>query len=315
MTDGFTFHADDGRVIYVHRWLPAEPPRAILQIVHGMSEHAGRYADLAHAMVQRGWGVYADDHRGHGRSVPEGEEPGHMADDDAFGRTTADVHRLNELITDRHPGAPRVLFGHSMGSFVLQQLLGDHPGDAIGFALSASNGRPPPIAAAGKVLARLERLRVGARGTSRLLKALSFDDFNKRFAPNRTEFDWLSRDESEVDKYVADPMCGFSCSTQSWIGLLDALPRLTSPEHLSRIPKNMPIYLFAGTEDPVGGRAGVRSLVDAYRAAWLTNVDVVLYEGARHETLHETNKQEVADQLIAWCERLVAKSSDQRAAS
>ena len=303
-----TFASDDGTRIYVHSWLPAAAPRAVLQISHGMSEHAGRYAELARAFVARGWAVYANDHRGHGRSIANGDEPGHMADDDGFARSVADVHSLNGYIAEQHGGAPRVMLGHSMGSFFLQQLLADHPGDAMGFAFSGSNGKPPPIAAAGRVIARAERARLGKRGKSAILKTLSFDDFNKRFKPNRTEFDWISRDPDEVDKYVADPLCGFSCTVQSWIALLDSLPRLTSPEVVRRIPKHKPIYLFAGSDDPVGGRAGVRSLADTYRGAWLTDVELRLYEGARHETLHETNRQEVIDNLLTWCDRVVSKA-------
>jgi alpha-beta hydrolase superfamily lysophospholipase len=268
-----------------------------------MSEHAARYAELAAALVERGFAVYANDHRGHGRSIVEGEEPGHMADEDAFGRAVGDVHRLAGLVAERHPGLRRILLGHSMGSFLVQQLMADHPGDAHGFALSASNGKPPPIAAAGRLLARVERRRLGKRGRSTLLAALSFDDFNKRFAPTRSEFDWLSRDDREVDKYIDDPLCGFFCSTESWVDLLDALGGLTSTDYLDRIPKDKPVYAFAGSEDPVGGAAGVRALVDAYRGAWMTDVTLRIYQGGRHEMLHEINRREVIAELVDWCER------------
>ncbi len=302
-TSSFEITAPDGQPIHVQRWEPEGGPSAVVQIAHGMAEHAGRYAPLAEIFAERGWAVYASDHRGHGRSIPAGEEPGHMGPG-GFAHAVEVLYAVGRRIAEEHPGVPRVLLGQSMGSFLVQRLIGDHPDAADAAVLSASDGKPPPIAAVGRYIARLERLRVGPRGTSKLLQALSFDSFNKKFAPNRTAFDWLSRDEREVDLYVDDPLCGFAVTTQTWIDLLDALGDLTSPRHLARIDRDLPIYVLAGTKDPVGdfGR-GVRRLVEAYRAAGLRNVELALYEGGRHEMLHETNRDEVIAKVIAWIER------------
>jgi alpha-beta hydrolase superfamily lysophospholipase len=277
----------------------------VVQIVHGMSEHAARYRELGERLVASGYAAYAHDQRGHGRSVPPGEEPGHIADEDGFDRAVADVRCVSQRVAVEHPAAARVLLGHSLGSFLVQRLLYEHPDEMAAAVLSASNGRPPPIAALGRVVARLERARLGRRGRSKLLDALSFGDFNRHFRPNRTGFDWLSRDQIEVDAYVADPLCGLLCSTQCWIDLLDALPKLTRPANLARIPKALPIYAFAGDRDPVGdmGR-GVLRLVDAYRRAWLTDVTHRLYPGGRHEMLHETNRHEVMNDLVGWLDRV-----------
>jgi alpha-beta hydrolase superfamily lysophospholipase len=137
-----------------------------------------------------------------------------------------------------------------------------------------------------------------------LLQKLSFESFNDRFRPNRTEFDWLSRDEAEVDRYVADPLCGFAVTVATWISVLDALPSLATAEAIARMPKDKPLYVFAGTHDAVGdfGR-GVTRLVDDYRAAWLTDLTVRLYDGGRHEMLHEVNRGEVVAELLAWAKR------------
>jgi alpha-beta hydrolase superfamily lysophospholipase len=313
-SDTFTLDSDDGAVIFVRRWLPEEAPRAVLQLVHGMAEHSARYAGLAAYFCERGYAVYAHDHRGHGRSVPDGGDHGDMGVDDTFERAVGDVHRVSLRIAEEQSGLPRILCGHSMGSFMLQRVLAEYPDDAVGFALSASNGKPPAIANAGRGVARLERARLGADGKSAVLKALSFDDFNKKFKPNRTDFDWLSRDDAEVDAYITDPWCGFSVTTQAWIDFLDALQGLTDDEQLARIPKEKSIYLFAGDQDPVGDMGkGVRRLADAYRAAWLTDVELKLYPGARHETLHETNKEEVGADLHAWCERALSRAAARRA--
>lgn len=302
----FTLDAPDGHPIHVSAWLPEGEPTVTIQIAHGMAEHAGRYTRLARELCARGWAVYANDHRGHGRSIPDGEAPGHLGSD-GFAHAAAVVSALARRIEDEHPRARRVLFGHSFGSFLVERLLYTEPSLAHAVVLSASNGKPPPIAAAGRYVARLERLRLGAKGKSKLIDALTFKDFNRHFKPNRTDFDWISSDEAEVDAYRDDPMCGFVLSVQSWLDLLDALGSLTAKENLARIPRDLPIYIFAGTKDPVGdfGR-GVERLAGAYRAAGLRRVDLRLYEGGRHEMLHEKNADEVIAELIAWIERATA---------
>jgi alpha-beta hydrolase superfamily lysophospholipase len=290
-TSSFTFTAPDGHPIEARAWLPEGEPSVAVQIVHGMAEHAARYERLATALVAQGWAVYAHDHRGHGGSVLAGEDPGHMGQD-GFSHAVQVVILLNRRMAEAHPGASRVLLGHSMGSFMVQRLLYTLPGAMDAAILSASNGKPPPIANLGRVVARLERKRLGPRGKSALLDALSFRDFNRKFRPNRTDFDWLSRHEEEVDRYVADPLSGFLVTTQTWVDLLDALGELTLPANLARIPKSLPIYVFAGTRDAVGdmGR-GVASLAEAYRRAGLRDVELKLYSGGRHEMLHETNAE------------------------
>ena len=297
----FNFATTDGQRLHVYSWLPDGQPKAVMQIAHGMAEHAARYGELAAHLVDRGFAVYAHDHRGHGRTVDEGQEHGHFADQDGWGKLVDDVHCLNRHIAAEHQGLPIVLFGHSMGSFMVQQLLFEHPEDVDAAVLSASNGRPPPIAHLGRAIARIERLRLGKQGKSKLINAMSFGDFNRKFAPNRTDFDWLSRDQAAVDKYVADPWCGFMCSTQSWVDLLDALTSLTAPENLARVPKELPIYLFAGDQDAVGdmGR-GVRRLADAYRSAWLRHVTIKLYPEGRHEMLNGLDKKQVTSDLLDW---------------
>ncbi|MBW1875832.1 MAG: alpha/beta fold hydrolase, partial [Deltaproteobacteria bacterium] len=188
-----------------------------------MAEYGARYARLAQALATAGYTTYAHDHRGHGKSVPEGTPPGHMADNDSWNRIVEDAHGVNREIAKRHPGVPIIVLGHSMGSFVLQQLLFEHPNDMVAAALSGSNGKPPAIAMIGKLVARIERVRVGKRNPSPVMQKLTFDEYNKAYAPARTEFEWLSRDPEEVDKYVADPLCGFAVSTQVWIDMLRAL--------------------------------------------------------------------------------------------
>ncbi|MDH3201001.1 MAG: lysophospholipase [Myxococcales bacterium] len=301
----FTFQTVDGTKLHVSGWT-IDNPKAVVQVIHGMAEYGSRYARLAQALADAGYSTYAHDHRGHGKSIAEGQPPGHMADEDSWNRIVEDAHGVNREIAKRHPNSPIIILGHSMGSFVLQQLLFEHPNDMVAACLSGSNGKPPAIATLAKVIARIERLRVGKRKPSPVLQKLTFEDYNKAFKPNRTEFDWLSRDEHEVDLYVADPLLGFAVSTQTWIDMIDALGRIANPRNIAKVPQGMPIYLFAGSEDPVGDKGkGMRNLYDAYKRAAIFDVRLKLYEGARHETLNETNRQEVTNDFIAWCDEVI----------
>lgn len=300
----FTFQTVDGAKLHVSGWA-IDNPKAVVHILHGMAEYGSRYGRLAAALADAGYTTYAHDHRGHGKSI-NGDLVGHMADYDGWNRVVEDAHGVNREVAKRHPGVPLVLLGHSMGSFVAQQLLFEHPSDMIATCLSASNGKPPPIAAVGKLVARIERLRLGKRKPSPLIQKLTFEDYNKRFAPNRTTADWLSRDPDEVDIYVADPLMGFAVTTQTWIDMLVALGRIADRKNIARVPKDMPIYLFAGDKDPVGAEGkGMQNLYESYKSAGVFDVRLKLYEGGRHEMLNETNRDEVTKDFIAWCDEVV----------
>jgi len=299
----FTFRADDGESLFARRWLPAAPPRAIVQIVHGLTEHSARYARLAAALNDAGYGVYAADLRGHGPRAAAADR-GHFADEGGWDKVVGDLWTLNLRIAADEPGTPIVLLGHSLGSFLGRSFIARHSDALAGVVLSGSSGRPPMIATFGRLIAREERLRLGRRGKSDPVFQMWFGDFNKPFRPARTAFDWLSRDEKEVDAYVADPFCGFPFTTQLAIDVLDALPHATSPASLAAIRKDMPIYVFSGERDPVG--ANIKGLIGDLKAAGFTRLTTRLYPGARHETLNETNRDEVTRDLIAWLDGVAA---------
>lgn len=308
----FTYATPDGVTLHVSGWV-IDSPKAIVQILHGMAEYGSRYQRLATALADAGYSTYAHDQRGHGQSIQGAFPPGHGADADSWQLSVADAHGVNREIAKRHPDLPIIILGHSGGSFILQKLLFEHPEDMMAAALSASNGKPPPIALLGRLIARIERARLGKRRPSPILQRISFGEFNKAFAPNRSEFDWLSRDEHEVDVYVADPLMGFAVSTQTWVDMLDALGRLADPRKVDKIPKDMPIYLFAGDRDPVGDFGkGVRNLQELYKRAGIHDVRLKLYPGARHETFNETNREEVTADLIAWCDEVIAARTGAR---
>lgn len=296
--------ASDGVELAAYRWQPDVAPKALVFIAHGMAEHAARYDAFASFLARHGFLVLAHDHRGHGHSARTRDELGFFADSGGWQRVVDDVKERLTALRQDHPVLKIIALGHSMGSFVVQQILYESPGLVDAAILSGSNGKPLRLASVGRLVARLERLRLGKHGRSKLLTDLSFGPFNKRFAPNRTEFDWLSRDTAEVDAYVADPLCGFVATSQFWVDLLDALPALAKEKNRDRVPEALPLLIFSGDEDPVG--SNLSELVKGYRGNGMTHVAVKLYPGGRHEMLNETNRDQVFADVLAWIERFLA---------
>ncbi len=300
----FLLTANDAEEIKVRQWLPETKPRAIVHILHGMAEHSARYEPFALFLNKSGIGVYAHDHRGHGKLAKEKNQLGHFADDHGWSLVLDDVAKVQSWIHNHHPNLPLFLLGHSMGSFITQAYMMNAKGTAAGCIIVASNGKVGPLLSLGRTLAQLEAWRQGKRGKSRLLHALSFGDFNRKFKPKRTDFDWLSRDPENVDRYLQDTLCGFMCSNQFWLDFLGGLKAIEDMINLAKIPKDLPILVLAGTEDPVGKQGkGVKKLLQTYSVIGLTEVESIFYPGARHEILNETNKMDVYNDILTWIER------------
>lgn len=308
-SSSFALDTADGFPVHVHRWLPDGETKGIVQIAHGLAEHAARYEHVARALTDAGYAVYADDHRGHGRTIQNDEDRGLFAEERGWATVLDDLHRLNARARADHPGVPAILLGHSMGSFLTQQYLFTFPDSIAGAALSGSNGPAGVLAEIGAVVARAERLRLGKRGRSKLLHTMSFGAYNKPFEPARTEYDWLSRDPATVDAYIADPECGWVATTQLWIDLLGGLRVIAERDRVATIPPGLPIYIFSGSLDPVGGAKGVAALVELYDQAGLRAVTSRVYEDGRHEMLNETNRDEVIADLLEWIDRTVAAAT------
>jgi len=304
----FTIRTPDRIGLHVHRWLPETgASRGVVVVAHGMGEHAARYARLAERLTAAGYAVWAHDQRGHGRSVPSQHLLGDVGEADTWDRAVGDLRTLLRLARREHPGLPLVVLGHSMGSFMVQQLLPEE-GDTLTAVVLSGSAAPAagPLASVGRAAAWLERRARGDRTRSRALRTLLFDRFNRDFAPARTGFDWLSRDPDEVDRYVEDPLCGFVLSSRGFSDMLAALPRLGQPARLARIRGDLPVYLFSGERDPVHeGLRGLARLIRGYRAAGLTRVEHRIYADGRHEMLNETNRDEVVEDLLAWLRRVL----------
>jgi alpha-beta hydrolase superfamily lysophospholipase len=282
-----------------------------MQIVHGMAEHSLRYARLARRLNAEGIEVWAMDLRGHGLSADtEKNDPrwggllGHCADQDGPALVCGDIRALNRLILEKRPGLPLFLMGHSWGSFLVQNYLEDGAVEGKRLAGCILSGTRGPdgfkIRAAAPVMAALARLW-GPRRHCSLSRLLADGPYNKPFRPNRSPFDWLSRENAEVDAYVADRLCGFRCSSGFYRDLAALLNRIHRPEFMERIDRRLPIYVFSGSADPVGDMGSSPSaLVEAYRTMGIQDLEFVLYPDARHECLNETNREEVTENLLAW---------------
>lgn len=304
--DAIQFTAVDGHEIFTRIWKPSKnttSPRAVFHINHGMAEHSARYAPIAQKLVAEGIVVVAHDHRGHGYSVKNGEILGHYADKNGWQLLIKDLKQINEYIHSSFPDAPVVLFGHSMGSFIVQGYMVEHGNTVDGVILSGSAYHTELTLAYAKLAAAIEKRRIGAKGRSFLIDAMSFGEYNKAFKPVRTSCDWLSRDPRQVDAYVNDPLCGFLCTNQMWQDLVKGIGVISKVSNLAKIPNHIPYLLLSGELDPMSYDAkehGITKLQKRLKNAGLTDVDVKLYPQGRHEILNEINQDEVNEFVLSW---------------
>jgi alpha-beta hydrolase superfamily lysophospholipase len=289
--------AADGHDIHVWRWEPESKASCVIQVLHGLGEYADRYARFADVAVERGYTVCAHDHRGHGG---HGDKPGHFADAEGWHELISDSEVVNNFVREEYKGRPVILLGHSMGSYIAQAFAMRFGDRLSGLILSASNWPSKLQLAPAKILAKIETWRLGRRGKSELLDQLGFGNFNKPFAPARTEFDWLSRDETEVDKYVADPLCGGPYSCALWLDLIGGLFELSSDTAIAQVPSILPILITGGEADPVGGDKGMTRLAMHYAQTAHQRLAVKIYVGGRHEMLNEINRDEVTADWLNW---------------
>jgi alpha-beta hydrolase superfamily lysophospholipase len=288
----------DGVNTHVYVWSPdaGTPVRGLVQVFHGLAEHAGRYVGLARGLTDAGFAVVSHDHRGHGRTAASSEDLGLFAEQDGWRLVLADACRVRDYARKRFPDGPWLLFGHSMGSVVAMHDLagGARPAAAI---LSGTTGKVGALLPIGRGIIRLEMRRIGPRGRSKLLNATAFGTYNRAFRPNRTEFDWLTRDDAEVDAYIADPLCGFLPTAAMWRDIVGAQAELQTRHFVERLPR-LPYTIIGGEQDPVGGKGRqVEALVRMMRRGGL-QVDLHLWPGGRHEMLHEINRAEVVAETV-----------------
>ncbi len=288
--------AADGVRLAERRWTPGGAVRGTVQLVHGLSEHAGRYERLARALTAQGLAVAALDQRGHGRTA-ESTGPGGFGEGATSDAVLDDVRDLGQRLAADHPGVPAFLLGHSLGSAVALASAERDGAGLAGLVLSGPIGVSPGFA---EVVPQLRAAVAGGMG-DQPMDALGA--FNAPFEPARTPFDWLTRDADEVDAYVADPLCGddFPPTYRYGAGMFELVTRVATPEGVAGLPDGLPVLLLAGQRDPVGGvdAAQVTALADLLRARGLP-VELRVYPDARHEVFNETNRDEVTGDLLAW---------------
>ncbi len=297
----FAVTTPDGTTLATNSWIPDGPAKAIVVVAHGMAEHSARYARFGSVLAEAGYAVYAHDHRGHGQTAGSLDKVGYIGDHGGLGLLVDDLGEVVDRARTEHPGIPVFVLGHSMGTFVVRSYIAEHGADLAGAMLSGTGGDPGLLGKVGRALAFAEAKIRGRRTPSPLMTKLTFGQFNAAFSPHRTEFDWLSRDPVEVDKYVDDPYCGGVFAVGFFQDLLGGLARVNDPKLVARIPPTLPIYLFSGEKDPVGGPVkGVEQVAAAFRAAGMRDVTVRFYTGGRHESFNETNRDEVYADVVAW---------------
>lgn len=306
-TKKFIFKDKEGININCYKWYDDNlKPKAIIQIVHGMAENIFRYDEFAKQLVLNGYMVYGHDHRGHGETAKSIEDIGYMSDNDNFKAMLQNVKDINDYIKKENKNLEIVLFGHSMGSFISQRYIQLYGETLKGVVLSGTNGKHNFEVNLAIVLSFIETKLKGRKHKSKVMDKLSFKGFNKNITNPRTNFDWLSRDEKEVDKYIKNPYCGGVFSSSYFYDFTRALKYIQKIDNLNKINKKLPIYILGGENDPVGYNGkGIINLYNTYKKIGIDNVSYKLYKGGRHEMLNEINKKEVTEDIIEWINSVV----------
>lgn len=284
-------------------WIPDEV-RGAVQLTHGMAEYVGRYDRFARFLAENGFLVYGQDHAGHGRSVTEPNPFGFFKEQGGWDALISDMRSLYSEVRRERPAVPFVLFGHSMGSFLARSYAARYPDDFEGFVFCGTAGSNPALKA-GKVLCSIERKIHGDKFVSKLVNSLAFGPYNKPFAPNKTEFDWLSANAENVERYVNDPLCGFPFTVSAMYDLFSGLEEISDKKWAFEVP-DKPVLLIAGENDPVGAMGkGVTEVTLRLKAAG-KKAESILYPGLRHEILNEYEAAKVFGDVLLFLETVAA---------
>lgn len=298
----FTFLSADGKTpIHAVEWLPDGDVQAVLQIAHGVSEYILRYEPFAEYLTAWGFAVVGHDHLGHGSSLLPDAPLLHFGPRGSWNWVVDDMDTRRNLAKRSFPGVPYFLLGHSMGSFLARTYLIRYPGAVDGAIIMGTGQMAPALLAGGKAVAIAEGRRIGEENVSPLVQKLSFGTYNKIFAPNRTDFDWLSVNEENVDRYIADPLCGGNASIGLFREMLGGMSFIAAAENLKKMNLNTPILFISGEMDPVGDCGkGVKRAYESFRKAGVRDVSLTLYPELRHEILNETCRETVFHDIYQW---------------
>ncbi len=293
-----------GATLNLYAALPPGRPRGVVQINHGLAEHAGRYGRFARFLADRGFAAYAHDHRGHGLTTAPDAPPGSFGAEPAAAKVIADVAAVHDLIAEEQPGLPVVVFGHSMGALIALNFVQKHHDRIAGAAIWNGNFSAGLLGRLAQAVLAWERFRLGSDVPSRILPRLTFRDWARKVTDGRTPFDWLSRDHAEVDAYVADPLCGFDASVGMWRGVFELIFAGADDRNLAGVRRDLPFHVLGGARDPATdfGKATER-LAGRLRAAGFADVVSTVHAQTRHETLNELNRDVAMEEFAQWAAR------------
>lgn len=298
----FYFNSSTGKnKIHARMCVPDAEPRAIVQIIHGIAEYIDRYDEFMSFLADNGIIAVGTDHLGHGKSIESEEQTGFFAFENGWDYVVRDEEVLRLAMHENYPELPIIVFGHSMGSFMARTLLIRYP-DAFNAAIISGTGNQgAALVNGGLIMGNLVTGLKGAHHYSKFLNNLAFGSYNKIYDNPKTEYDWLSRDEANVQKYIDDPLCGFIPSCSLFRDMMTGVKFITNKKNLTAMNKDMPVYFMSGDMDPVGecGK-GVQKAYNNFLEAGMKDVSIKLYPGGRHEMLNEINKDEVYTDILAW---------------
>lgn len=281
-------------------------PSVVVQVVHGLAEHCGRYEYLAKQLNKIGWVVVGSDHRGHGITTPLRKKRGYLAKTRGWDLVVADIYAVNKAIRQAFPQAKVVMLGHSMGSFIARDYAANHGTSLAGLALSGTGPSQGILGAIGRGISRGQRWLCGYKSRGKLQNRLMFDTYNAKFAPLRTKSDWLSRDEKWVDAFLDDPLAGTLPSASIFDDLLYGIEKVNRHKNVALISPYLPIWIASGEIDPVGGKVGVEAVAEKLFATGHKKVTVKLYKDGRHEIFGEINRDEVIGDFIKWIKQTIS---------
>ncbi|MCR4925259.1 MAG: alpha/beta hydrolase [Clostridiales bacterium] len=307
----YTFSSASGLAdIYAESYTPENPAdvRAVVQIAHGMAEHIERYTDFANYLCSKGFAVFMNDHLGHGKSISDESELGYFGEKDGYRDIVNDMKTLSDIAKTEYPDIPFIIFGHSMGSFLARSYCEKYGALIDGAVFSGTSGSNPATPLAIK-LASFVAKQKGSHYRSDFINTLAFGNYNKRFE-GRTPFDWLTRDENIVDKYIEDPHCGFLFTAAGFKDLFSLLKSVSSKSWYESIPYSLPILLISGAVDPVGDYSkGVAQVYKDLKDSGHKDVTLKLYDNSRHEVLNEISKDVVFADVADWISKVVSSKN------
>lgn len=310
----FTFRSRDGiNTCYAYSWAPENGNiKAVFQIIHGMVEYVQRYDAFASFLAAHGYLVVGEDHLGHGKTAATEKDLGYFCPQDPETVLVRNAHRLKKIIQEQNPGVPYFIMGHSMGSFIFRKYLTMYGSGIDGAIVMGTGVMPAFVTGFGVFLTNFQKVFFGDRHVSGFITHIAFGGYNKRIPDCRTESDWISRDDDVVDAYVKDPLCSFKFSLNAYRTLFKILGYVCKEKNLTTIPDTLPIFVVAGTADPVGNYGkGPKAVYEQYKRLGIKDVTLKLYDGFRHEILNEIGREEPYRDILNWLDAHCAKENSE----